>query len=200
MRRWAADLGRRARALDPTLQGLLWATAAGLLFTLLNGLMRALSLQLDPYQTQFLRYVFGVAVLLPMVWRHGLAAYRPKAVGGQFVRGFVHTVGMGLMFTRAAEDSARRDDGDRLHDADLHHARCLGLLSRGDALGALARRGGRLRRRADRRRPRVAGRQRHLQPRHARLGRGVRGLVPDQQGAHALRDHRHRSCSGSRSP
>ncbi len=99
MRRWAADVGRRTRALDPTLQGLLWATAAGLLFTLLNGLMRALSLQLDPYQTQFLRYVFGLAVLLPLVWRHGLAAYRPKAVGGQFVRGFVHTVGMGLMFT-----------------------------------------------------------------------------------------------------
>lgn len=99
LRRWAAGIVQRTRALDPTLQGLLWATAAGFVFTLLNGTMRALSLQLDPFQTQFLRYVFGLAVLLPLVWRHGVAAYRPKAIGGQFVRGFVHAVGMGLMFT-----------------------------------------------------------------------------------------------------
>jgi hypothetical protein len=44
-------------------------------------------------QSQFLRYLFGLLVLLPLVWRAGLAAYRPKRIGGQFTRGAVHTLG-----------------------------------------------------------------------------------------------------------
>lgn len=88
----------RLGALPPTVQGLLWSVAAGLVFSHLNALMRALTLHLDPFQSQFLRYVFGFLVLLPLVWRHGLAAYRPKQVGGQFLRGAVHTLGLCLWF------------------------------------------------------------------------------------------------------
>ena len=57
-----------------------------------------LALQLDPFQAQFLRYLFGLLVLLPLLWRHGLAAYWPKRVGGQFTRGALHTVGLFLWF------------------------------------------------------------------------------------------------------
>ena len=89
---------RRLRALDPTVKGLLWSSAAGFVFCGLNALMRGLTLQLDPFQSQFLRYLFGLLVLLPLLWRHGLAAYRPRNMGGQFARGALHTAGLCLWF------------------------------------------------------------------------------------------------------
>ncbi|MDP2004327.1 MAG: DMT family transporter [Rubrivivax sp.] len=84
--------------LPPTVRGLLWSTASGVLFCLLNALLRSLSQQLDPMQAQFLRYLFGLLVLLPLVWHGGLTAYRPKNLAGQFTRGAVHTVGLVLWF------------------------------------------------------------------------------------------------------
>lgn len=78
---------------------MLWAVAAGLIFSVLNAIIRALAQELDPMQTQFLRYLFGLAVMLPFVFRAGLAAYRPNGVGGQFWRGVVHTAGLAFWFT-----------------------------------------------------------------------------------------------------
>src|SRR5688572_10864545 len=97
--RHASVAHRRAGRLDPTLRGLLWSAAAGLTFVVLNTLMRDLTLQLDPFQTQFLRYVFGLLVMMPLVVRSGLASYRPRNIGGQFVRGGVHTFGLFLWFS-----------------------------------------------------------------------------------------------------
>ena len=96
--RRAALAQRKASRLDPTVRGLLWSSLAGLLFVVLNTLMRGLALQLDPFQTQFLRYVAGLLVMLPLVLRAGLAAYRPRNIGGQFGRGAVHTFGLCLWF------------------------------------------------------------------------------------------------------
>lgn len=78
---------------------MLWMGAGGLLFSLLNTLARALSQQLDVYQSQFLRYLMGLLVMLPWVWRDGWAAYRPVNITGQFWRGAVHTLGLVLWFT-----------------------------------------------------------------------------------------------------
>jgi drug/metabolite transporter (DMT)-like permease len=88
----------RTAHLPPTTRAMLWAMAAGSLFSLLNALMRALALTIDPFQAQFLRYFFGLLVLLPIVWHHGPAAYRPRHIGGQFVRGAAHTLGLCLWF------------------------------------------------------------------------------------------------------
>lgn len=96
--RHAALAQRRMGRLDATVRGLLWSASAGLLFVFLNMLMRGLALQLDPFQTQFLRYVAGCVVLAPLVLRAGLAAYRPRHIGGQFARGAVHTFGLCLWF------------------------------------------------------------------------------------------------------
>ena len=96
--RHAALARRRAGRLDPVVRGLLWSMAAGLQFVVLNTLMRGLTLQLDPFQTQFLRYVFGLLVMLPLIARGGAAAYRPRNIGGQFLRGAVHTFGLALWF------------------------------------------------------------------------------------------------------
>lgn len=96
--RHAAIAQRRASRMDPVLQGLLWSGIAGVTFAVLNALMRGLALQLDPFQTQFLRYLFGLLVMVPLVMRAGLAAYRPRNIGGQFTRGAVHTFGLALWF------------------------------------------------------------------------------------------------------
>lgn len=81
------------------MQALIWSAAAGLLFVLLNTLMRGLSLALDPFQTQFLRYLMGIAVMLPLIARSGFPAYKPVNMRGHFTRGFVHTIGLCLWFT-----------------------------------------------------------------------------------------------------
>lgn len=96
--RRAAVVRWRAGRLSPTLRGLLWSMAAGFTFCVLNTVMRGLAMQLDPFQTQFLRYFFGLAVMLPFVARAGWAAYRPQGLRGQFARGAVHTVGLFLWF------------------------------------------------------------------------------------------------------
>ncbi len=99
LQRRVALTRHRARRLDPTVKGLLWIMLAGLIFVLLNTLVRMLSLQLHPLQAQLLRYAGAVLVMLPLVARVGLAAYMPKRIGGQFARGAMHTVGLMMWFT-----------------------------------------------------------------------------------------------------
>ncbi len=95
---WTA-LRRRTEHWSPTSRALVWAGSAGFTFCMLNALMRLLALQVHPFQAQFLRYFFGLLVLLPFVWQHGATAYRPRRVGGQFARGAFHTLGLCLWFT-----------------------------------------------------------------------------------------------------
>lgn len=95
---WAA-LRQRTSHWSPTSRALAWAASAGFTFCVLNALMRLLALQVHPMQAQFLRYLFGLLVLLPFVWHHGASAYRPTRVGGQFARGAFHTLGLCLWFT-----------------------------------------------------------------------------------------------------
>jgi drug/metabolite transporter (DMT)-like permease len=102
---WRVVAGRPASLLQarldragPVLRGMLWMIAGGVCFALLNTMMRLLSQQLDPFVTQFLRYVFGVLVLLPLVLRSGLRSFVPRSIRGQFWRGAVHTSGLLLWF------------------------------------------------------------------------------------------------------
>lgn len=89
---------RRAGRLPATVRGLLWSAASGLVFVLLNTVMRGLALQIDPFETQFLRYLAGVAVMVPLVLRSGVASFLPHNVRGQFLRGGVHSAGLYLWF------------------------------------------------------------------------------------------------------
>lgn len=90
---------RQLRAWPAPARGMLWMVGGGLCFSLLNTLARALSQQMDVYEAQFLRYLMGLLVMLPLVWRHGWQAYRPVNMAGQFWRGGVHTLGLILWFT-----------------------------------------------------------------------------------------------------
>lgn len=77
---------------------MLWAIAAGIQFSVMNAVARKLTQQLDPFQVQFLRYFIGLLVMVPLVLRSGLLAYRPNGLSGQVWRGVVHTVGLMLWF------------------------------------------------------------------------------------------------------
>lgn len=98
LRRRIAVLHWRAGRLSPQLRGMLWSGLAGLQFVALNALMRDLTIKLGPFQTQFLRYLAGAILLLPLVLRTGAAHWRPVSVPGQFARGTVHTVGLVMWF------------------------------------------------------------------------------------------------------
>ena len=93
-------LSLRARAAhwSPTTRGLLWTSAAGMAFAVLNATMRLLTQRVDPVQSQFLRYFCGLLVLLPLVAAGGWRSYWPRNVGAQFTRGATHTLGLFLWF------------------------------------------------------------------------------------------------------
>jgi drug/metabolite transporter (DMT)-like permease len=92
-RRLAAISGASA-----SVRAMLWMAGSGVLFTLLNTILRMMALQLDPFQTQFLRYLFGGLVMLPFILRAGLRRYRPNGLQGQLWRGVVHTSGLLVWF------------------------------------------------------------------------------------------------------
>jgi len=85
-------------SLSPAVRAMVWAIASGLIFSLLNTQMRVLTFQFDPFQTQFLRYLMGLAVMLPLVLRSGPSAFRPNGLSGQLWRGVVHTGGLLFWF------------------------------------------------------------------------------------------------------
>lgn len=89
---------RRARRMPPVVRGMVWTVLSGVLFCMLNALLRKMTLVMDPLQAQFLRYLCGVLVMVPLVLRLGLGAFRPNNVRGQFTRGAVHAVALGLWF------------------------------------------------------------------------------------------------------
>jgi len=91
-------LAHRFNQAPGTTRAILWAISAGFTFSVLNTLVRGLSLQLHPFETQFLRNLFSLVVMLPIILRAGLAAYRPTNLRGQFSRGAVHALGMTLWF------------------------------------------------------------------------------------------------------
>lgn len=91
-------LGVGWRGLSPTLRGMVWMSLSGLLFSLLNAIMSGMTREMHSFQAQFLRYLFGFAVMLPLLFRGGLGAFAPHGLSGQLWRGVVHTTGLLLWF------------------------------------------------------------------------------------------------------
>lgn len=89
----------RVSGLPAVWRGMLWVALSGLVFSALNAIVRHITLSLDPFQSQFLRYLFGVVAMLPFLLRQGLQNFRPVNLSGQLWRGAIHTVGLMLWFT-----------------------------------------------------------------------------------------------------
>jgi len=75
-----------------------WMAIGGLLLVTMNALMKRMTDEMSPLQAQFLRYLFGLLVMMPWVMRAGLAAYRPNRLPGQLWRGVIHTAALTLFF------------------------------------------------------------------------------------------------------
>jgi drug/metabolite transporter (DMT)-like permease len=86
------------RHASPALNAIFWAGLVGFLFVTLNCIMRLVAMELNAFQTQFLRYAFGLLMFAPWLIKHGLASYKPTQVKGQFIRGAFHTLGLTLWF------------------------------------------------------------------------------------------------------
>jgi len=82
----------------PVVRGMLWMAATGVIFIVMNTIMKWLSQELDPWLVGFLRYLLGAVVMLGGTLRLGIAALWPKAPRLQFVRGCFHAGGMILWF------------------------------------------------------------------------------------------------------
>ncbi|HPU50546.1 MAG TPA: DMT family transporter [Burkholderiaceae bacterium] len=80
------------------LRGMMWMVAGGLALCTMNAVMRLMTLELHPMVAFFLRYVMGLVVMVPMLMRDGLAAYRPNNARGQVWRGAVHASALSLFF------------------------------------------------------------------------------------------------------
>jgi drug/metabolite transporter (DMT)-like permease len=79
-------------------RAMVWMAVGGFMLCAMNGVMRIMTQQLDPLQSQFLRYVFGLLVMLPWVLRAGLRSYWPNNMIGQWARGVAHTAALALFF------------------------------------------------------------------------------------------------------
>jgi drug/metabolite transporter (DMT)-like permease len=82
----------------PIVRGMLWMAATGLIFVVMNTIMKKLSHELDPWLVGFLRYLLGAVVMLGPALRLGPRALWPKAPGLQLLRGLFHAGGMLLWF------------------------------------------------------------------------------------------------------
>lgn len=94
---------RRMSELDATVRALLWSGLSGLLFVILNSIMRQLATTVGAFETQFLRYFLGLLVMVPLMLKAGIRSYWPNNVGGQFTRGAVHTLGLLVWFAAVAQ-------------------------------------------------------------------------------------------------
>ena len=89
----------RRAALSPTFRGMLWMVATGILFTILNALLKKVSHEIDSWLAGWLRYSIGALVMLPVALRLGWSRLWPRNHRLQFVRGLFHAAGLVLWFT-----------------------------------------------------------------------------------------------------
>ena len=88
----------RTLADNATLRALLWMTACGVLFGILNMLQKYLTHHLHPPEVVCLRYLVGSALLLPFVIQGGWARYRPRKPLLHAWRGVFHVTGSLIWF------------------------------------------------------------------------------------------------------
>lgn len=82
----------------PVLRAMLWATAGGIILSLLNAVSRGLTHEMDPAQVMFLRYLAGFALMVPLALRAGRSRWRTGDLPGHLLRGLIHTIALTMWF------------------------------------------------------------------------------------------------------
>ncbi|MGE0154153.1 MAG: DMT family transporter [Reyranellaceae bacterium] len=94
--------GRWIGEAAPNVRGMAWLALSGVVFAVLNMLMRRLSIEFDPYLTQFWRNFFAMLIMLALLFRHGPVLPRSANFPLQVLRNVVHTLGLTVWFTALA--------------------------------------------------------------------------------------------------
>ncbi|MGJ8585342.1 MAG: DMT family transporter [Marinosulfonomonas sp.] len=81
------------------LRGILLMCTSTVAFAIMHGLVRFVSEVLPPFQIAFLRTVFGLAFLLPLLMRSRFELLRTKRIGLHALRGVINVVAMLMFFT-----------------------------------------------------------------------------------------------------
>ncbi|QEW19199.1 carboxylate/amino acid/amine transporter [Marinibacterium anthonyi] len=78
--------------------GVLWMLAAGLCFVAVTALVKTLGPRIPAVESAFLRYLIGLILLVPMLWRMKTPQIDVKMHGLFAVRGLLHAIGVGCWF------------------------------------------------------------------------------------------------------
>ncbi len=84
------------------LRGIAWMLLTGLLFVCVTGIVRHLGTDMAAVQAAFLRYVFGLFLILPVLIRQRGIQVIPRRMGLYALRGVVHGVAVMLWFVAMA--------------------------------------------------------------------------------------------------
>ena len=80
------------------LRGIIWMATTGILFVAVTGIVRHLGTDMSPVQAAFIRYLFGLLLLLPVFLRMGSLRRPASVVGLHASRGVIHGIGVMLWF------------------------------------------------------------------------------------------------------
>ena len=87
---------------DP-MGGALWMLASTIFFTAMTAMIRYLSGSIDPLEIVFFRNLFGLAVLLPWVMRHGMVSLNTRRLPLYSLRALVGLIAMSCWFTAISQ-------------------------------------------------------------------------------------------------
>ncbi|MGB7184922.1 MAG: DMT family transporter [Burkholderiaceae bacterium] len=80
------------------IKSLLWAAGAGLTLATMNAVMRLMTQQIDSFQAQFVRYAFGLSILIPILLKGSIRRLKPHSYRMQLLRGLVQVTALSLFF------------------------------------------------------------------------------------------------------
>ena len=84
------------------LQAIIWMLGSGLFFSCLNAQIRYLTTDLHPFEIAFFRNLFGLAFMLPWLFRSGMAGLRTGRLKLYFWRTAVGLSSMLMSFSALA--------------------------------------------------------------------------------------------------
>ncbi len=87
-----------ARGASANVKGIGWMLVTGFFFVGVTGIVRHLGTDMAPVQAAFLRYVIGLVMLSPLLFRAARTPILSKRMGMHAVRGLVHGTGVMLWF------------------------------------------------------------------------------------------------------
>ncbi|HLB80272.1 MAG TPA: DMT family transporter [Dongiaceae bacterium] len=92
----------RRFAPPPPLRAALWMVGSAVFFSGLSGVIRHLGQEMHPFEVAFFRNLFGLAFMLPWLWRAGRAGLKTRRLALYGVRAFLGLLSMLCWFTALA--------------------------------------------------------------------------------------------------